>query len=92
MNQVLFFLILLLKLKLQLHFLLNDKLQLGLFLRQLLAHELSFSFAAASAILFGVISLYTISNLQIACTHLQIPSAASDAFFIYSGWNSGLAR
>lgn len=42
MNQVLFFLILLLKLKLQLHFLLNDKLQLGLFLRQLLAHEFEF--------------------------------------------------
>ena len=52
----------------------------------------NFSLASARAMRFGVISLYTMSNLQIAYTHLQMPSAASDAFLIYSGANSGLAR
>lgn len=42
MNKFLLLLILLLKFKLQLHFLLNDELQLGLFLRQLLTDEFKF--------------------------------------------------
>jgi len=42
MNQFLLLLILLFKLKLQLHFLFNYKLQLGLFLRQLLTDQFKF--------------------------------------------------
>jgi len=42
MNEILFFLILFLKLKLQLHFLLNYKLKFGLFLRQLLTDQFKF--------------------------------------------------